>query len=251
MYWLRRIVEKIKGNALPVQYTIRYSLQAKYIRFRIVAGIGLEIVLPRGCSAPRAAQAIQANQAWIMRHKEQIEYAAALKPNKKLLPEQIHLQAANQFFTVGFDPHPGRPPFLHMPDAQRITIQADPQTEAQACFELLHEWLKDQGRKVLVPWAYSLSQEHRLPITRVQVRRQKTRWASFSTSGTLSLNCHLMFLHSDLVRYVLLHELCHVRHPNHGPEFKAMLMRLFPQRARYEQELKNMRQTAVPWWAKL
>ncbi|MFO7803122.1 MAG: YgjP-like metallopeptidase domain-containing protein [Desulfovermiculus sp.] len=251
MSWLRSILEKIKRNDLPVAYTVRYSPQAKYLRLRIVAGIGLEIVLPRGCSASRAAQAIKANQVWIMRHKEQIEHAAGLKPNKELLPEQIHLQAANKSFTVGFDPHPGRPPFLHMPDARRIIIQADPQTEAQACFELLHEWLKDQGRKVLVPWAYSLSQEHKLPIARVQVRRQKTRWASFSTSGTLSLNCHLMFLDSDLVCYVLLHELCHVRHPNHGPAFKAMLTQLFPQRVRYEQELQNMHQAAVPWWAKL
>jgi hypothetical protein len=218
-----------------------------------VAGIGLEIVIPKGCSASRATQVIKANQAWIMQHKEQIEHAAALKPNKELLPEQIHLSAANQFFTVGFDlrPNPDRPPSLHMPDAHRITIQADPQTEAQACFELLHEWLKDRGRKVLVPWAYALSQEHKLPIGRVQVRRQKTRWASFSTSGTLSLNCQLMFLDSELVRYVLLHELCHVRHPHHGPAFKAMLTQFFAQRARYEQELRTMRQAAVPWWAKL
>ncbi|MFP4213861.1 MAG: M48 family metallopeptidase [Desulfohalobiaceae bacterium] len=251
MRWIRQLIEKMKPLRVQVPFTVRVSPRAKYIRLRILDGTGLEVVLPQGYSAARASGVLRANQDWILRHKDQIEHAAALRPDAAHLPEEIHLEASQLFFTVGYTSDSSQDPCWEMPSRDQILIQADPRTQADVCCWLLQDWLKEQGRAVLVPWAYALAREHGLPVARIQVRRQKTRWGSMSSSGTLSLNCQLLFLSAELVRHVLLHELCHIRHPNHGPKFKALLSELSPQRARYEQELRTMRQTAVPWWAKL
>ena len=237
-------------DIIHLPYAIRVSSRAKYVRFRILAGTGLEVVLPKGCPPSSVRRAVRASKDWINRHQWEIERAASLRPNTVHIPEFIVLSANDRSYAVRYDAHSGQPHYVHMPEENQILVQADPQTEADACCRLLQEWLKEQGREVLVPWAFSLSTKHRLPVARVQIRRQKTRWASMSTSGTLSLNCHLLFLPAELVQHVLLHELCHVRHPNHGPGFQALLCRLSPQKARYEREMKYMYQTAVPWWAR-
>lgn len=60
----------------------------------------------------------------------------------------------------------------------------------------------------------------------VSVRAAATRWGSCSYKGRISLNIRLVQLPALLRDYVLLHELSHLRHFDHGPDFHALLERL-------------------------
>jgi predicted metal-dependent hydrolase len=54
---------------------------------------------------------------------------------------------------------------------------------------------------------------------RVQIRDQRSRWGSCSTRGTLSFNWRLVLAPFDVLDYVVVHELCHLREPNHSRRF--------------------------------
>ena len=55
--------------------------------------------------------------------------------------------------------------------------------------------------------------------SRLTLRNQRSRWGSCSSKGALSFNWRLVLAPHDVLDYVVVHEVCHLREHNHGPEF--------------------------------
>lgn len=76
---------------------------------------------------------------------------------------------------------------------------------------------------------------------KIYIRNQRTKWASCSGRGNLSFNLRLVALPEDLIDYVVIHELAHLRHLNHSREFWALVGRFYPD---YERARRKLRR----WW---
>jgi predicted metal-dependent hydrolase len=99
---------------------------------------------------------------------------------------------------------------------QRPRLRLDPrhvsETDARlAVRELVAMLVDEEGPEIGVAPA------------RIQIRDQRSRWGSCSTSGTLSFNWRLVLAPFDVLDYVVVHELCHLREPNHSRRFWTLV----------------------------
>ena len=72
----------------------------------------------------------------------------------------------------------------------------------------------------------SLAERYGFRFNSVAIKHNTSNWGSCSSKGNINLNLNLMRVPVPLQDYILLHELTHLRHPDHGPGFHAELERL-------------------------
>jgi len=81
-------------------------------------------------------------------------------------------------------------------------------------------------RKDFKSEVYQLAKEIGVNVTEIHMRKMRNKWASCSSRGRLTFDPAILRM-QDRKRYeIVLHELLHLRYPNHGKMFKTMLKRL-------------------------
>jgi len=89
------------------------------------------------------------------------------------------------------------------------------------------------------PYLLQYSAFYGVTYNRVTIRSQKTRWGSCSSKKNLNFNCMLAAVPDRVVKYVVVHELCHLLEMNHSKKFWALVERAIPDYKTDVKWLKN------------
>ena len=89
--------------------------------------------------------------------------------------------------------------------------------------KVIIEMCRKDARNYLPQRTTELARLHGFHFQKVVLKNLKSKWGSCSSLGNINLNVHLMRLPDHLIDFILLHELVHTKHMNHGPQFWALL----------------------------
>lgn len=95
-----------------------------------------------------------------------------------------------------------------------------------ALMKALVKILRDEARSLLPVKLRFFAERYGFCYNGVTIKHNSSNWGSCSTLGNINLNLNLVRLPEPVCNYVLLHELAHLRHHDHGPEFHDLLERL-------------------------
>lgn len=219
-------------------FAVRVSPRARRLTARVHVGGRVEIVVPIGVNARAVRDFVQRFTPWIDR---KVAAMQCVREPSAPVPQSIDFTYTGERFNVHFTAAERRS-LTHR--ATDLYLEAPGPEEARG---LLRMWLKHAASERLGPPLLALARELDYPIQKVVIRCQRTRWGSCSTRGTVSLNCSLVFLRDDIVRYLFLHELAHMRHMNHSASFWRLVESLEPEYRRLDRELLAGWRT-VPLW---
>jgi predicted metal-dependent hydrolase len=138
----------------------------------------------------------------------------------KLLPEprtNLKLNVTDKFIEIGY------------PESYDLRDERLQETIRKA---MEHAW-KIEAYEYLPKRMEQLATKHGLKFEGLTVKNSRSFWGNCSRDDYIVLSLHLMHLPDELIDYVILHELCHTVHKNHGERFWALLDKLTDGRAKY------------------
>ena len=90
------------------------------------------------------------------------------------------------------------------------------------------DWYRSQARRVLHERASSLASRHQLTFKALRITSARSRWGSCSSRGVMNFPWRLVMLPLEIIDYVILHELAHLKIQNHSKHFWNYLEQLYP-----------------------
>ncbi len=99
--------------------------------------------------------------------------------------------------------------------------------------------LRAEAKAYLPGRLKELAELNGFQYNQLRIKHNVSNWGSCSVKGNINLNLNLMRLPAELRDYVMLHELCHLKHMNHGPEFHALLESVCPDHRRLQRQMKE------------
>lgn len=218
----------------PVSYELRRS-RRRTIGLA-VDDTGLRVTAPRWASLADIDAALLEKERWILR--KLVEWRDHAKRRERLLvrwEDGAELTLLGQRIVMRVDPQVRGAHLLD--DTLHLGLPAD--ADGDAIGHAARTWLQGHARGIFSERLALYCPRLGVKPSRWRLSSARTRWGSCAADGSIRLNWRLVHFPIDIVDYVIVHELAHLKEMNHGPRFWATVASLLPHYETARQQLKE------------
>lgn len=226
---LREIQRTVVINGQKVRYIVRRHPKAKHMRLKITPFDGVVVTLP--LRLPRYIDPdkfVRDNGPWVLEKLREAGHAYPLSAGEsQLRGGRRILFRGRQYRVVVERLIVSKPRVLLNELKETISIYL-PRDEEITPEAVLKSWLREEAARQIRKVAVEESRAIGVKCKRLTVREQKTKWGSCTVDGNISFNWRLILFPPRVLRYVVVHELCHLRHFDHSIRFWRLVERHMP-----------------------
>jgi len=193
-----------------VEYELRRSGDASEPRIDVDIH-GVTVVLPEYTDS-QPTELLKENASWVL------EKRRGYQRYREEAPERT-FEAGEMFPYLG-EPHElvVEPRQSHATSDQNIQLRQST-VEQSSLKQVLQNFYRSRARHHFADRADQYASRMGVEYEQIEIRNQRTKWGSCSTSGTLGLNWRLMMASPEVIDYIMVHELAHLRESNHTQAF--------------------------------
>ncbi|HET9473323.1 MAG TPA: SprT family zinc-dependent metalloprotease [Steroidobacteraceae bacterium] len=225
---------------------IRVSRRARRLSVRVYPDARVEVVVPLRVRPRDVELFLAEHRQWIDNKR-----ATALRTRpapEPFPPANLRLSATHETWRLHLAGGEGRLRLTAVAAEGGGILKIAGRISQASLRTALRGWLMRAAQARLAPRVAALAAATGVRYSRVSIRRQRSRWGSCSVRGTISLNACLLFQRPEVVDYLIVHELMHVKHMNHSANFwQAVERHCREWRALDRELLQGWRN--VPRWA--
>jgi len=213
-------------NDTTIPYTIRRSKKARRVSLS-VSHRKVEVVAPIRVADKKLHKFINDNRQWV--YKKHIENLERTKGLPKPLPEHFvsgHMvMYQGRHIPLRVEVADEIIPVITCGDELCVLIprhnkqDMGPEDLEEMAGQMVTDWLKQRAEELVVGFADHNSKKFGLHPTKIRIRTQKHRWGSCSAKDVININWQLVFFPEEIMEYVVVHEICHIKHKNHSKSF--------------------------------
>lgn len=230
-------------SGIPVGYRLERSRRRSIgMTVRVE---GLQVRAPLGTSLAAVQQVLQGKAQWIVRKLAE-QRQRGLEQQSARLQWGVHTALPYLGASLALQlavPLPGRTAAQCCDGVLQLALAAD--APAEQIRRRVHAWWLQAARA-----HFAARLAHFAPLLGVQWRSlrlssARTRWGSARSDGAIRLNWRLLHYAPEIIDYVVVHELSHLRHMDHSPRFWATVASVLPD---YRVLRQRLRDQAAPAW---
>jgi len=231
-------------NQPTFNYSLRRSPRAKRTRI-VVKADKVEVVAPPHVSERRIQAFVTAQQAWIEQALQRVASRA----------DSVGSLAPAEYVDGALIPYQGRhlPLSIKAGTAKTLKVQLLAENQfvvylpasleggqgSECIRQALQQWMKQQSRQLALSLIDKHSARFALQPRSLRIKTQKSRWGSCGPNNDINLNWLLMLAPPVVMEYVVVHELCHIRHKNHSRDFWELVALHMPDYQQHRRWLKQ------------
>jgi predicted metal-dependent hydrolase len=180
---------------------------------------------------------VSEKEEWIRKHRDSAVKRANNRPDSTFADGGVHLFRGSEYILR--IRKSGRN-YVRFFDGT-VEMGLEKTEDHSALKRLMYEHYKDQAVMLfpeLLNKMVDRYNEYKFKPTGLVIRTMKRRWGSCSSKGKITLSTELIKLPDLYIEYVIVHELCHLKHHNHGTGFYNLLSELFPEWKQVRKQMK-------------
>lgn len=216
---------RVDIGANIIEYKINYS-RRKTMSITVKPDGTIRVAAPKGTAAKTVQDWVASKSKWIAAKLAEVELANRRVAERSYQSgEEISYLGMPMRLELINDPHQTRTMIKGREGTVQITGPDCSPAAVKAALETWYRWAA--GRYIRARVGYFATQVGRKP-GRITIREQKTRWGSCSAQGNLNFNWRIMMAPPEIIDYLVVHELCHLVHLDHSPEFWNLVASIIP-----------------------
>lgn len=202
------------------------------------------LVAPSGTRVEVARAYAISKLGWIRAQQKKLENQARETPRQFIERESHYVWGRRYLMTLDYQEAKPLVSLGH----KRITLITRPGSDANKRAEIIHEWHKSLLHAVVPALIRKWEPKLKVKVAGYFLQRMKTKWGSCNHgAGHIRLNTELVKKPKDLLEYVVVHEMVHLREPTHSDRFIAILDEYYPSWREARAELNELPLTADIW----
>ena len=237
--------QKLQFDLFDDRYEIieRVSAKARNVRIEIRSPREVQLIIPRYVSKTAARAFLQERESWVQQKIAELKQRLGDAP---LDSHKLNWDGRDRLPVRGVE----MPIGVESASLRSISVRLEPQAITLFCpsaqrgeFAKLEQALRKMLQHQARLDAERLLQEEAVRLGlrygELRIADQKSLWGSCAVGGNISLSWRLVMAPPVVFRYVVIHELCHIRHHDHSDNFWALVAQQMPEFETHRRWLKE------------
>jgi predicted metal-dependent hydrolase len=189
----------------------------------------LTVRAPMRVSRSQIESFVRERTAWVIRTRRKIKSVLEVESKRYVDGEKfLFLGTSHNLKLVG----PQRPS-LKLDGGFRLSVTAQKRGE-----QVFIRWYKTRASEIITERAAEFAGQYGFSPEQIRITSARTRWGSCSPNGTINFTWRLVMAPLDVIDYVVVHELAHLRVKNHSKKFWRVVESILPE---YKDQRKWLR----------
>lgn len=227
----------VTRNIQDIEFKVIYSGR-RTLGISILPDSSVIVRVPNRTSDKTINRIVIEKASWIIKHRDRYSRQDNSNLNKLYVEGEIHLfRGRESVLTI----EKSNKSYIRFYDGT-IELGLGKSNNSKAIKGLLYKGYKNEAELLFPGILNTLLKRHEDQMFKpaaLIIRTMKRRWGSCSNKGIITLSTELIKLPDLYIEYVVVHELCHLKHHNHGARYYNLLSELFPEWKAIRKELRK------------